>query len=263
VKILLHGCNGKMGQVITGLVSDLKGSEDLEIVCGVDSEPSKIQNTYPVYARIWDIPDGFLEDARPDVIVDFSHHTSIRELLDFALSRRIPIVIGTTGFTAEEISAIVDASHNIPVLMSANMSLGINLLISLVTQASAVLKDSFDIEIVEKHHNQKADSPSGTALMIADAINATYGNKLEYVYGRSPETGKRNQYELGIHSVRGGSIVGEHDVIFAGQGEVIQVSHTVLSRDVFGYGAISAARFIIEREPGLYDMQDVVKFGLS
>ena len=270
LRILLHGCNGKMGQVLTRLVSDAQKATTtnegrthegpvLEIVCGVDRDHSGITNSYPVYSSLDQIPEMVPVEQIPDVIIDFSHHTCIHNLLNFAVSRQIPLVICTTGFTPEEVSEISDTSRQIPILMSANMSLGINLLISLVTKASTVLADSFDIEIVEKHHNQKQDAPSGTALMIADAINENLGGNMRYVYGRSPTSGKRNPEEIGIHSLRGGAIVGEHDVVFAGQGEVIEINHTAMSRDVFGYGAISAAQFLVGKGPGLYSMQDVIK----
>jgi 4-hydroxy-tetrahydrodipicolinate reductase len=259
LKILLHGCNGKMGQVITRLAGESQEpNAAFEIVCGVDLDFSRIKNSYPVYSSFDEVLDKLPVEKTPDVIIDFSHHSCIENLLRFATSQHIPLVICTTGFTPYEVDAISKASEQIPILMSANMSLGVNLLISLVTKASTVLGDSFDIEIVEKHHNQKHDAPSGTALMIADAINQSLGGDMRYVYGRSPSSGTRSHDEIGIHSVRGGAIVGVHDVIFAGQGEVIEISHTAISRDVFGYGALSAAQFLIGKGPGLYSMQDVI-----
>ncbi len=275
MKILLHGCNGRMGQVISKLVLKSHKHEEplnselshnsrkstasgLEIVCGVDLNPHKFENSYSVYPSLSKIPT----DVNFDVIIDFSHHSSIESLLDFGTARQTPCVICTTGFTGQEQQMISDASQKTPVLMSANMSLGINLLLALVAQASQVLGNLFDIEIVEKHHNQKIDAPSGTAIMIADAINASLDHSMDYVYGRygrDANVSKRKENEIGIHAIRGGAIVGEHSVIFAGQGEVIEIKHSALSRDVFAYGAIEAARFLIDKGPGLYSMKDVVE----
>jgi 4-hydroxy-tetrahydrodipicolinate reductase len=271
VKILLHGCNGRMGQVITGLVEESQKPESLgsdqakesngpglEIICGVDLNPQKFNNSYPVYQSLDDVP----ADETPGVLVDFSHHSSIAGLLDFGIARQTPLVICTTGFTAEEQQMIKEASEKVAVLMSANMSLGINLLLALVEKAVPALGGFFDIEIVEKHHNQKLDSPSGTAMMIAEAINASLGHGMEYTYGRhgrDVNVSKRKKNEIGIHAVRGGAIVGEHDVIFAGQGEVIEIRHSALSRDVFAYGTLRAARFLAGKSPGLYSMKDVIE----
>jgi 4-hydroxy-tetrahydrodipicolinate reductase len=193
-----------------------------------------------------------------DVLIDFSNHVCIDDILSFGISKGIPLVICTTGFTGEEKQRMSKAAENIPILNSANMSIGVNLILSLVRQAAAALYGDFDIEIVEKHHNQKADSPSGTALMIADAINESLNNELEYNFGRHSKTEKRGKRELGIHAVRGGAIVGEHDVIFAGGGEVIEINHSALSRDVFAHGALRAARFLADKENGLYSMKDVI-----
>ncbi len=275
MKILLHGCNGRMGQVITRLVAESHMRQEfsdaepsvgyrestapsLEIVCGVDLNPQKSENTYPVYASLSKTP----ADVQVDIVIDFSHHSAIEALLDFGISRRIPLVICTTGFTGQEQQMISRASEKIPVFMSANMALGINVLLSLVSQAARVLGSLFDIEIVEKHHNQKVDSPSGTAIMIADTINASLNNSMDYVYGRygrDANVSKRKKNEIGIHAVRGGAIVGEHNVIFAGQGEVIEIKHSALSRDVFAHGTIQAAKFLAGKSPGLYSMKDVVE----
>ncbi|MDP2857714.1 MAG: 4-hydroxy-tetrahydrodipicolinate reductase [Bacillota bacterium] len=250
MKVLLHGCNGKMGRVMTRVLSE---TPDMEIVAGVDLEPEKARNTYPVYVRLLDVK----EDA--NVLIDFSHHSCIAGLLEFGTSRNVPLVICTTGFSAEEKQAMASAAGTVPILNSANMSLGVNLLLSLVSQAAALLHDGFDIEVVERHHNQKVDSPSGTALMIADAMNSALDNTMEYVYGRHSKNQRRQKPEIGIHAVRGGAIVGQHDVIFAGQGEVIEISHSALSRDVFAYGAVRATRFLVGRPPGLYSMKDVIE----
>lgn len=250
MKVLLHGCNGRMGQVIARLISE---SFDMNVVCGVDIFPDKVKNDFPVYDSL----NCVTEDI--DILIDFSNHSCIRDIINFGKQRNLPLIICTTGFTPEEKSIMIDASKIIPIFNSANMSIGINILISLVKQAAKSLYEDFDIEIIEKHHNQKLDSPSGTALMIADAINETLNNQYDYKYGRHSKTEKRSKKEIGIHAVRGGSIVGEHEVIFAGGGEVIEINHSALSRDVFGYGAIAAARFMLNREPGMYNMNDVLK----
>ncbi len=272
MKILLHGCNGRMGQVITRLIAESQkpeslgsdqnkkpqGAPGLEIICGVDLNPYKFSNRYPVYQSLDEVP----ADEEPDVLIDFSHHSCIAGLLDFGIAKQTPLVICTTGFTPGEQQMIKEASEKVPVLMSANMSLGINLLLALVEKAAPVLGELFDIEIVEKHHNQKIDSPSGTAVMIAEAINASLCHGMEYTYGRHGRdinVSKRRKNEIGIHAVRGGAIVGEHDVIFAGQGEVIEIKHSALSRDVFAYGTLRAARFLAGKSPGLYSMKDVIE----
>lgn len=256
MKILLHGCNGRMGRVITRLVEESQVPE-MQVVCGVDMNPGKLDNTYPVFPSLKEVP----ADIRPDVVIDFSHPSSVVNLLDFGLSRHVPLVIGTSGIAPEQRQKISDAAQKIPVLMSANMSLGISLVLSLVAQAAQVLGKSFDIEIVEKHHSQKIDAPSGTAVMIADAINAALGNSMDYVYGRrgDDESLKRKPNQIGIHAVRGGTIVGEHDAIFAGPGEVVEIRHAALSRDIFGYGALEAARFLPGKPPELYSMKDVIE----
>jgi 4-hydroxy-tetrahydrodipicolinate reductase len=194
-----------------------------------------------------------------DILIDFSNHSCINNIIKFGKLRMLPLIICTTGFTPEERSLMIDASKVIPIFNSGNMSIGINILMSLVKQAARSLSEGFDIEIIEKHHNQKLDAPSGTALMIADAINNALDSEYNYVYERHSKTQKRLKKEIGIHSIRGGAIVGEHQVIFAGEGEVIEVTHSAISRDVFGYGAIAAARFMINRKPGMYNMDDVLK----
>lgn len=249
MNILLHGCNGKMGKVMTRLIEDCS---DMKIVCGVDSN-NHVSSNFPVYKSFDEVHE------KADVLIDFSNHVCIKNILEFGIRNKLPLVICTTGFTEEEKKAMQDAAKVIPVFNSSNMSLGINLLISLAKKATEVLHENFDIEIVEKHHNQKVDSPSGTALMIADAVNSTLDNRMEYKYGRHSKTEKRQKNEIGIHSIRGGSIVGEHDVIFAGPDEVIEINHTAQSRDVFGYGAIKAARFIYGKGSGFYTMDDILK----
>lgn len=250
IKVLLNGCNGRMGQVITKIISEKK---DMEIVCGVDIVPDKAVNPYPVYASL----DQVKEKA--DVIIDFSNHSCIKKLVEYGVSSKTPMVICTTGLDDEDKSLVVKASQSVPILMSGNMSLGINLVLSLVQKAAQVLWDDFDVEIIEKHHNQKLDAPSGTALMIADAISSAAGVKPDYKFGRYGKSDKRNPSEIGIHSIRGGAIVGEHEVIFAGAGEVIEIKHSALSREVFAYGAVKAASFLCRKEKGFYNMKDVIE----
>ena len=252
MKVLLHGCNGRMGQVLVRLISE---ASDMEIVCGVDSFPGKFKNGFPVYSALEEVTEAV------DILIDFSNHSCINSIIKFGSLQVLPLIICTTGFTPDERSLMLDASKLIPIFNSANMSIGVNILISLVKQAAKSLSQDFDIEIIEKHHNQKLDAPSGTALMIADAINSTLDDEYNYVYGRHSKTQKRIKKEIGIHSIRGGAIVGEHQVIFAGGGEVIEVNHSAISRDVFGYGAIAAAKFMMNRKPGMYNMDDVIKKG--
>lgn len=248
MKILLNGCSGKMGQVMTRL---LMQDTETKIVCGVDRNCSN-KNSYPVYRTLAEVK----EDV--DILIDFSNHSCIKDVIKFGYERAIPLVICTTGFSDDEKKYIRDASNILPIINSSNMSIGINLMLTLVKQAASALYEDYDIEIIEKHHNLKADSPSGTAIAIADTINSAVNNKMEYIYGRHSVTDKRKKNEIGIHSVRGGAIVGEHEVIFAGLGEIIEIKHSALSRDVFGIGAIKAAKFIINQKPGLYSMKDVI-----
>ena len=248
INIMLSGCCGKMGKAIAETAA---ADENLCIICGIDkiSNPS---SSFPVYQN----PDDY--DGPVDVIIDFSHPSVLLPLLTYAEERKIPIVIATTGLNDEQIQEIVRASEIIPVFRSANMSVGVNLLVKLVQKAAEVLSENFDIEIIEKHHNSKIDAPSGTAIMIADSINEALNSSLDYVYDRHSVRRKRDKSELGIHSVRGGTIVGEHEVIFAGNDEIISISHTALSKKVFAEGAIKAAAYIKDKAPGLYDMNSVI-----
>jgi 4-hydroxy-tetrahydrodipicolinate reductase len=213
---------------------------------------SKNTSDFPVYVSAEDFT------GKCDVIVDFSFHTATEGLLNYAVKNNLPIVIATTGHTEEETALIKKAAETVPVFYSRNMSLGINLLIALANKACKSLGSAFDIEIIEKHHNQKLDAPSGTALMIADALKDTRDIETEYIYNRQPVKQKRQKNEIGIHAVRGGTIVGEHEVIFAGKDEVITLSHSAASRDVFAEGAVRAAQFIVGKTPALYDMNDIV-----
>lgn len=249
INILLNGCNGRMGQVITRLAKD---DGNVRIAAGVDLNRDGFKNDYNVYSNLEDV------NEKADVIIDFSNIRGLPSLLEYAVKSSTPVVICTTGQSPEDKEKIKAASLKVPVLTSANMSLGINLILNLVKTAAKALEDSFDIEIIEKHHNQKADSPSGTALAIADSINSALKTPKEYIYGRHSKTEKRTEKEMGIHAIRGGSIVGDHSVIFAGSGEVIEINHTALSRDVFGVGALSAAKYLYNKAPGLYTMNDVI-----
>lgn len=246
--IILSGANGKMGRVITRLVSL---DETCKIVAGVDIADYG-ENDYPVYKNFADI------DVEADVIVDFSHPSVLSGLLDYAKAKKLPVIISTTGLSNEQRESLVDVSKEIPVFFSANMSLGINLIIALAKKATAILEDNFDIEIVEKHHNQKIDAPSGTALAIADAISETLSCSPEYVYDRHSVRKKREKREIGIHSIRGGSIVGEHQVIYAGQDETIELKHQATSKEVFAVGAIKAAKFMKGKPCGYYSMDDLI-----
>ncbi len=249
--ILLSGCGGRLGSAI---VARADGLADYRIIAGVDRNAEAVAPhlAFPVYADLSDVSEA------ADVVVDCSHHTAVIPLLVFCRARHIPLVIATTGHTEEEIAAIKEAARVIPVLYSRNMSLGVNLLLDLVKRAAATLGEDFDIEIVEQHHNEKLDAPSGTALMLADAVRAVREDA-EYVYDRHAVRKKRDAKEIGIHSVRGGTIVGEHEVIFAGPQEVVRISHSAYSRDVFATGALRAAAFMAKNSrPGLYTMSDVV-----
>ncbi len=249
IKIIMHGCNGKMGQVISTLVArDTKA----EMAAGIDPYTG-LSNPYPVFPSA----DSCSIDA--DVIIDFSTAKAVKPLLDFAISKKIPVVVCTTGLNEEEITQIKMASKEIPILFSANMSLGVNLLINLAKRATAILTEAnFDIEIIEKHHNQKIDAPSGTALAIANAINEELDNSYNYVYDRSQERKKRERNEIGIHALRGGTIVGEHSIIYAGQDEIIELKHSALSKEIFAVGAVNAAKFLAGKPIGMYDMGDVI-----
>lgn len=251
VRAIMHGCNGRMGQVITGLV---KADEGIELVAGIDTYTG-LKNDYPVFERIDQC------DVNADVIIDFSNADAVDELLDYCTDRKIPVVLCTTGLSEEQLLKVKDASGKTAVLKSANMSLGINLLMKLLRDAAKVLGTAgFDIELVERHHNQKVDAPSGTALALADSINESMGNVCEYVYDRSQVRRKRDKKEIGISAVRGGTIVGDHEVIFAGADEVIEFKHTAYSKTVFGKGAVEAAKFLAGKPAGAYDMSDVIKF---
>lgn len=249
-KIIMHGCNGKMGQVITGLVKD---DADAEIVAGIDIADNR-DNAYPVFTDI----DAC--DVRADVIIDFAAAAAVDKLLAYAERTKTPVVLCTTGLSEEQLQKVSETSKRVAVLKSANMSLGINTLIKLLKDAANVFAPAgYDIEIVERHHNQKVDAPSGTALALADSINESQGNAYEYVYDRSSVRQKRDKKELGISAVRGGTIVGDHEVIFAGVDEVIEFKHTAYSKSVFAKGAVEAGKFLAGKPAGMYNMADVIQ----
>ncbi|MGL5675027.1 MAG: 4-hydroxy-tetrahydrodipicolinate reductase [Cellulosilyticaceae bacterium] len=247
--ILMHGCNGKIGQVISRILPE---HPSLKLVAGVDPNLS-IPNPFPVYEKISEC------DVPVDVIIDFSTAKAVKPLLEYAMSKHIPVVVCTTGLTDEDICFLQAASKEIPIFFSANMSLGVNLLITLAKRATEILSDSgFDIEIIEKHHNQKIDAPSGTAIAIADAINETLDDAYALRFDRSTVREKRPKQEIGIHAVRGGTIVGDHDIIFAGNDEVITLSHSAASKEVFAVGALKAAKFLAPKAAGLYNMEHLL-----
>ncbi|MDE5965722.1 MAG: 4-hydroxy-tetrahydrodipicolinate reductase [Lachnospiraceae bacterium] len=248
-RIVMHGCNGKMGQVITGIV---KEDDCAEIVAGIDIIDNR-DNGYPVFTDIDDC------DVEADVIIDFAAAAAMDKLLAYAQKRGIPVVLCTTGLSEAQLLKVEETSKKVAVLRSANMSLGINTLLKLLKDAANVFAPAgYDVEIVEKHHNLKVDAPSGTALALADAVNESQGNTYEYVYDRSQVRKKRDKKELGISAVRGGTIVGEHEVIFAGTDEVIEFKHTAYSKSVFAKGAVEAGKFLAGKPAGMYNMADVI-----
>ncbi len=249
VKMIMHGCNGKMGQVISEIC---KGDGEIEIVAGVDPYQGK-ENPYPVFANIGEC------DVEADVVVDFAAAPAVDGLLDYCEAKKVPVVLCTTGLSDAQLARVEEVSSRVAVLKSANMSLGINMLLDLLQKAAKVLAPAgFDMEIVEKHHNQKVDAPSGTALALADAINGALDGEYSYKYDRTQERKKRDCHEIGIQAVRGGSIVGEHEVIFAGTDEVIEIKHTAYSKAIFGKGAVEAAKFLAGKPAGRYGMPDVI-----
>lgn len=249
-KVIMHGCNGKMGQMITRIIAE---DPEIEIVAGID-QSDHIKNAYPIFKNITAC------DVDADVVIDFSVAAAVDGLLDYCVEKQIPCVLCTTGLSDTQLAHMEEASKKVAVLKSANMSLGVNLLLIMLKEAAKVLVPyGFDVEIVEKHHNLKVDSPSGTALALADTINEEFSNEYEYVYDRSQVRKKRTDKEIGISSVRGGTIVGDHDVIFAGEDEVITFSHRAYSKALFGKGAVQAAKFLKGMPAGKYDMHDVIR----
>ena len=248
--MIMHGCNGAMGRVIAGLAAQ---DEGIYIVAGVDLN-TQASGDFPVYSALEEVK----EEA--DVIVDFASAKAVDGLLDYVKAKQIPIVLCTTGVSQEQLEKVEETAKSVAVLRSANMSLGVNVLLKLVAEGAKTLGTAgFDVEIVEKHHNQKVDAPSGTALALADSVNHALEDSCHYVYDRSQKREKRDGKEIGISAVRGGTIVGDHDVIFAGKDEVVTFSHRAYSKAVFAKGAVEAAKFLAGKGPGLYAMADVIE----
>ena len=249
LKLAISGCNGRMGRVITEIAAK---REDMKVVAGFDMNTVRLADS-PVYSDPLEFPGGC------DVIVDFSNVSATGHLLEYCRRTRTPVVICTTGHSEEQLALIRETAKEIPVFRSGNMSLGINLMMEVLKKCASVLGADFDVEIIEKHHNQKLDAPSGTALMLADAVNEALPYDAEYVYDRHERREKRPAHEIGIHTIRGGTIVGEHSVIFSGRDEIIEIKHNANSREVFAAGAVNAAAFLARQTgPGLYNMSDVI-----
>ncbi len=248
IRTAVYGVNGKMGQLLS---KHITLSEDFEMIFGVDKNPGKITNEFPVYK------DPFEYEGTIDLIIDFSHSSNLEKMLEYATARSIATVIATTGLCEDHVFMLKDASKKIPILYSPNMSLGVNIMNSILKHYSKMLSDGFDIEIIEKHHNKKIDAPSGTAYLLADTINKALDNQMTPVYGRHGSDCPRSSNEIGIHTVRGGSISGEHTVIFAGDQEIIEIKHTALSKDLFAHDALRASRIFIKKQPGYYTMTDI------
>lgn len=248
-KIVISGANGKMGKNVYSCITQ---RDDCVVSAGIDINTVKYAD-FEIYKTAKELPE------KPDVIIDYSHPSCLDSLLEYCLTTGTPVVLATTGYSDEQITQIKKAAEQIPVFFSWNMSLGINLLVQLAKKATAILGDQFDIEIIEKHHNQKIDAPSGTALMIANAINETRNNEMKYVYDRHSRRQKREPEEIGIHAVRGGTIVGVHEVMFCGNDETITISHSAASKTVFAEGSVNAAVFIKSQPAGVYDMGNIVE----
>lgn len=249
IKVIMHGCNGRMGQVITRLME-----EDCEttIVAGIDPFDEK-KNTYPVFSKVKDC------NIEADVVVDFSNAKAVDELLDYCVEKKLPVVLCTTGLSEAQLEKVKEASEKTAVLRSANMSLGVNLLMDLVKRAAKVLaEEGFDMEVFEKHHRHKLDAPSGTAIALGEAINEAMKGTYHFEFDRTGKRQEREEKEIGFSAVRGGSIVGDHDVIFAGMDEVVTLSHRAYSRDIFGKGAVAAAKFLYDKKAGMYSMSEVI-----
>ncbi|GAA3022147.1 4-hydroxy-tetrahydrodipicolinate reductase [Tetragenococcus solitarius] len=246
--IILNGCFGRMGQEIQ---EEINQNKELTIVAGIDRTQQEAD--FPVYQTLADVTEA------ADVVIDFSHDNSVATLVDQCVQKKLAIVIATTGLSENTKQQIDKASQMVPIFYSANMSLGVNVLIEALQKITPALEEDFDIEIVEKHHNQKKDAPSGTALLLADSINAAAEEKKDYILGRSGQENARSKNEIGIHAVRGGTIPGEHAVLYAGKDEMIELKHTALSRRIFANGALKAGEFLKDKKPGLYSMSDLLK----
>jgi 4-hydroxy-tetrahydrodipicolinate reductase len=249
VRLILHGCYGKMGQVVTQFASAIP---DVEIVAGIDVGDPQAESKFPVFPKLSECK----LDA--DVVIDFSNPEALPALLEGAVRKKIALLIATTGHTEDDRALVREKANLIPILQAANMSVGINLIADLIQKAAAVLGEGFDIEIIEKHHNLKKDAPSGTAYALAESMNQVFLNSKNYVYGRQTRNQRRAEHEIGIHAVRGGTIVGEHQVLFAGKDELVEITHAAFSRQVFAAGAIQAARYLAGKPAGFYTMKDMI-----
>lgn len=250
IKVILSGALGRMGQMVEQTIDEVP---DMEIVAGVDLLADGGARSYPLYDHIGAC------DAEADVIIDFSHHSAVGEVLRFAVEKKLPAVIATTGLTDEELTLVKEAGQSVAVLQTGNTSLGITLLSELVARAASFLGDDYDVEIVETHHNQKVDAPSGTALMLANAVNdGAFGGQKQLTFGRHGRSTKREKKEIGIHAVRGGTVVGEHQVRFFGPDEVIEIRHSAGSRRLFANGAVRAAKFLVGQPAGVYATKDLL-----
>lgn len=250
IKVIINGCNGKMGQVLS---YQIRQDSELQIIAGIDKNPDRFNTVFPVYDNIFSCKE------KADVIIDFSKPEALEALLDYAIKTNTPLVIATTGLSVKDMDNLKEAANKIAIFQSANMSVGMNVLIKLAQAAAKIMEDSADIEIVERHHNLKIDAPSGTAYLIANKINDSLKYPKEYIFGRHSKTEKRSESEIGIHAIRGGTIVGDHTVIFAGGDEVIEMSHSAQSKNIFALGAIKAAKFIAKKEPAFYNMDDLLQ----
>lgn len=249
LNVILHGCNGKMGKTLQKIIAE---DPNMSILAGIDSKISEDPVPFKFYMSPLDC------ETKADVVIDFSHYGAIEDLLTYCVKAKVPVVIATTALGEKELDLIAKASEEIPVFHSANMSLGINVISKMLKVAIPILEDSFNVEIIEKHHNKKVDSPSGTALLLANAINGAVSEKKNFIFGRHSKNDQCKITDMGIHSIRGGTIPGEHTVMFAGPDEVIEITHTVFSREVFARGALKAAKFIVTKGNGLYSMEDMI-----
>lgn len=250
IQTMIYGANGKMGQIIGKI---LENHNILTVVAGVDHSPNKLGSYFPVFQE----PSEY--KGKVDLIIDFSHPTYLETLLPYAKTQQAKVVIATTGYHAEQLNQIKEASTQLPILYSSNMSLGINIVNRILKQYTTILNDHFDIEIIEKHHNKKLDAPSGTALLLANTMNNALNQSKDFIYGRHGES-KREPKQVGIHAIRGGTIAGEHSLLFAGMDEIIELKHTALSKEIFAHGAIKAGEFLVNQNPGYYTMDDIFNF---
>lgn len=250
IKVIVNGACGQMGRTIMRLCK--QNNNDFQVIAGVATYQCPEAEGIPIVNDIMKAPPG------ADVVIDFSRPAALPKLVQYCQANKVRLVIGTTGLSESDRLSLERASAKIPIFLSGNMSLGVNLQIELIKKAAAALGDAFDIEITEKHHNLKVDAPSGTALMLADAVSTQFPSGKEYVFGRHTKDVRRSKKEIGLHSIRGGTVVGEHEVEFFGQDEVVSITHKAYSKQVFGMGALRAAQYLMHKQPGLYNMHDIV-----